>query len=47
MTKYEKDKKNKKKKSWLEAEIMMFIQNSIKTVAEEAVKDVVKSFKYK
>ena len=39
--------KKKKKKSVLEAEIMAFIQNSIKTVAEQAIKDVVSSFKLK
>ncbi len=42
-----KKEKKKKKKSLLEAEIMAFIQHSIKAVAEEAIKEVVNSFKYK
>ena len=39
--------KKKKKKSVLEAEIMAFIQKSIKTVAEQAVKDVVNTIRFK
>ena len=39
------DKKKKKKQSQIEAEIMMFIQKNIKSVADEALKDLIKSFK--
>lgn len=37
--------KKKKKKSQLEAEIMMFIQQNIKSVAEVALNDLIKNFK--
>ena len=38
-------KKDKKKKDWLEAEIMAILQKSLKTALDEAMDDIFKGWK--
>ena len=45
MSEREKKKKKKKKKSVLEAEILSFLQKSMKTALDLALDDIFKDFK--
>lgn len=41
----DRKKKDKKKSSWLEAEIMAILQKSLKTALDEAMDDIFKGWK--
>ena len=41
----DRKKKEKKDKSWLEAQIMAILQKSLKTALDEAMEDVFKGWK--
>ena len=41
----DRKKKDKKKKDWLEAEIMAILQKSLKTALDEAMEDIFKGWK--
>ena len=41
----DRKKKDKKKKDWLEAEIMAILQKSLKTALDEAMDDIFKGWK--
>ena len=45
MSQKEKDRKKKKRKSILEAEIMRIMQKSLKTAIDMALDDILKDFK--
>lgn len=45
MSQKEKDRKKKKRKSILEAEIMSIMQKSLKTAIDMALDDILKDFK--
>ena len=45
MSQKEKDRKKKKRKSILEAEIMSIMQKSLKTALDLALDDILKDFK--
>lgn len=41
----DRKKKEKKKKDWLEAQIMAILEKSLRAVLDEAMEDVMKSWK--